>query len=231
MDTGVGIVKAYLELCGYFVLAELPVRKPVGPAYRDVTDIDILAVRFPHPPATEMELTTSSLHLLLGVDPRLQIFEQGVDVIIGEVKEGRAELNPALHRLETIAFALRRLGCCPPAEVSEQAAAIARMGSQEMRMNGVRCRIRLVLCAGQGTAGPSRLLTVPLSWCIEFIQDRLKVAPQAMARTQWKDPTLAFFALLAKLGAGGPADRESGGTPASLNRAGNLPVMNKEKTR
>ena len=231
MDTGVGIVKAYLELCGYFVLAELPVRKQEGPAYRDVTDVDILAVRFPHPPATETELTTSSLHLLLGIDPRLQIFEQGVDVVIGEVKEGRAELNPALRRLETIAFALRRLGCCPPAEVSEQAANIARMGSQEMRMNGMRCRIRLILFAGQAFAQSSHPFTVPLGWCIEFIQDRMKAAPKAMAGTQWKDPTLGFFALLAKLSANGPADGEPGGTPETTNQAGSLPVMNKEKTR
>ena len=49
MDTVVGLVKAYLELCGYFVLAELPVRAPEGGTYRDVTDLDIVAVRFPHP--------------------------------------------------------------------------------------------------------------------------------------------------------------------------------------
>lgn len=47
MDTAVGLVKTYLELCGYFVLAELPVRAVTGGTYRDVTDVDIIAVRFP----------------------------------------------------------------------------------------------------------------------------------------------------------------------------------------
>jgi len=49
MDTAVGLVKAYLELCGYFVLAELPVRAVQHGAYHDVTDLDTVAVRFPHP--------------------------------------------------------------------------------------------------------------------------------------------------------------------------------------
>jgi hypothetical protein len=45
VNTAVGLVKAYLELCGYFVLAELPVREAGGGGYRDVTDVDVLAVR------------------------------------------------------------------------------------------------------------------------------------------------------------------------------------------
>lgn len=47
MDTAVGLVRAYLELSGYFVLAELPVRTLRGGRARAVTDLDILAVRFP----------------------------------------------------------------------------------------------------------------------------------------------------------------------------------------
>ena len=50
MDTAVALVKAYLELCGYFVLAELPVRGRDKRGYHDVTDIDILAMRFPNRP-------------------------------------------------------------------------------------------------------------------------------------------------------------------------------------
>lgn len=43
MDTAVGLVKAYLELCCYFVLAELAVRAAERGAYHDVTDLDIVA--------------------------------------------------------------------------------------------------------------------------------------------------------------------------------------------
>ena len=111
MDTAVGLVKTYLELCGYVVLAELPVRAPEGGTYRDVTDLDIVAVRFPHPPLALPRRLARPLAVFLGVDPALESFEAGVDVIVGEVKEGRTRLNPALRREETIAFALRRLGC------------------------------------------------------------------------------------------------------------------------
>ena len=222
MDTAVGIVRAYLELCGYFVLSELPVREGVGSAYRDVTDIDIVAVRFPHPPADADDGSPSPLDLLLGRDPDLQTFREGVDVIIGEVKEGRAEINPALRHQETIEFALRRLGCCPPAEVSKQAAAIAHRGRQEMGMDGRRCRVRLVLFAGHGVAQASHPLVVPLSRCIAFIQERMRLAPQAMAGNQWKDPMLAMFALLIKLEADRPTKREPSGRLESGQLASNL---------
>ncbi len=36
MDAPVGVVKAYLELCGYFVLSELPLRLPDKHGYRDL---------------------------------------------------------------------------------------------------------------------------------------------------------------------------------------------------
>lgn len=78
MDTAVGVVKTYLELCGYFVLAELPVREADGGDYRDVTDVDIVAVRFPHPPASRR--VTGPLDVFLGVDPALSVLEEGVDV-------------------------------------------------------------------------------------------------------------------------------------------------------
>ena len=231
MDTAVGIVRSYLELCGYFVLSELPVRQRVGPDYRDITDVDIVAVRFPHPPAGADDGSPRPLDLLLGRDPDLQTFAEGVDVIIGEVKEGRAEINPALRQQETIEFALRRLGCCPPAEVSKQAAAIVNRGSQEMGMDGRRCRVRLVLFAGHGVAQASHPFVVPLSRCIAFIQERMRLAPQVMAGTQWKDHTLAMFALLAKLGADRPAKREPSGRLESGRLASNLGSMSKETSR
>ncbi len=119
MDAPVGVVKAYLELCGYFVLSELPLRLPDRHGYRDVTDIDIVAVRFPHPPKPQIEW--DPLALLLGSDPELHSLTDGVDVIIGEVKAGHAHINPALRWEAVVAFALRCLGCCPEPEVPSQA--------------------------------------------------------------------------------------------------------------
>jgi hypothetical protein len=200
MDTAVALVKAYLELCGYFVLAEVPVRAPDGNGYRDVTDVDILAVRFPHAPTTQPRRSTRPLDVFLGVDPALASFADGVDVIVGEVKEGHARVNPALRRPETVAFALRRLGCCPEPHLDAEAGQVVRLGQRELAMpGGVRCRVRLVAFAGRGSAPERGVLTVPLGHCADVIAERLREARDVLAGVQFKDPVLGLFALQDKV--------------------------------
>ena len=200
MDTAVALVKAYLELSGYFVLAELPVRERRGHSYQDVTDLDVVAVRFPHaPPAGP---AARPLEVFLGIDPGLGTYTGGVDVIVGEVKEGQARLNRALRLPDTIAFALRRLACCPEPDVERVAAAIAREGARDMAMPGhTPCRVRLVAFGGAGRASERGVLTVPLAHCAEFISARLRAGADVLAGAQFKDPVLGLFALQAKIGA------------------------------
>ncbi len=88
MSVAVGLVRAYLELSGYFVLSELPVRALQANRADDVTDLDIVAVRFPHRHLREGAAAEEPLDLYLGLDPALGADEEGIDVIIGEVKEG-----------------------------------------------------------------------------------------------------------------------------------------------
>lgn len=48
MDTAVALVQAYLRVNGYFTVAEYPVVEATGGGrHRSLTDIDILAFRFP----------------------------------------------------------------------------------------------------------------------------------------------------------------------------------------
>jgi hypothetical protein len=200
MDTAVALVKSYLELCGYFVLAELPVRAKDGEAYRDVTDLDVVAVRFPHAPLAATRRAARPLEVFLGIDSALGTFEDGVDVVIGEVKEGQARINPALRRDDTIAFALRRLGCCPEHRLDEEARLIRHGGSREMSMpGGVSCRVRLVSFAGHGAASDHGVYTILLSHCVDFIAGRLSEARDVLGATQFKDPVLGLFALQDKL--------------------------------
>ena len=79
-----------------------------------MTDVDVLAVRFP-----------SVLHHPGAADPLLEVDPRRIDVIIGEVKQGRAHLNPGMHRTMTIEHALGRIGCCAPEEMPEAARRIA----------------------------------------------------------------------------------------------------------
>ena len=200
MDPAVGLVSAYLELCGYFVLAELPVRQPEGGGFRDVTDVDIVAVRFPHLPAVQIR---DSYALLLGSDSDLQSFASGVDVIVGEVKEGSASINPALRRESVIAFVLHRLNCCPPEQILSRAQSIATTGSAEMEMApGLPCRLRMVVFAGKGSGSAQAAMTLSLEHCAEFVQGRLRAAEEGLQSAHWKDPTLGLLALLEKIKSG-----------------------------
>jgi hypothetical protein len=208
MDTAVGIVKAYLELCGYFVLSELPVRVASGRGYRDATDLDVIAVRFPHAPLDLPRAQARPLDVFLGADPALDSLTTGVDVLVGEVKEGRARLNPALRRADTVAFALRRLGCCPEAEVAVAARAIAHMGEQTLTMpGGLPCRVRVMVFGGTRDVGERRAVT--LGHCAHFIAGRPREARDVLAGAQFKDPVLGLLALQDKLARGD----ERPGTP------------------
>jgi hypothetical protein len=214
MDTAVGLVKAYLELCGYSVLAELPVRAAHRYGYRDVTDVDVLAVRFPHARQPMPGRAVRPLEVFLGADPALETFEEGVDVVIEEVKEGQARLNRSLRRAETVALALRRVGCCPEEHVDEPARAIVRAGHHEMAMPArARCRGRLVAFAGGGEAVEHGVHTITLGRCAEFIAERLRQAGEVLAGVRFKDPVLGLLALQAKLA------REAG-TPIGGHRNG-----------
>lgn len=200
MDTAVGVVKAYLELCGYFVLAELPVREADGGGYRDVTDVDVLAVRFPHPVAPRSRQVMSPLDVFLGIDPTRHTLEEGVDVIIGEVKEGRARLNPSLRRADTLAFALRRIGCCPEPQIPDEVQAILRAGRQEMAMPGqVRCQVRIVVFGGSGESDGHGVQTMLLAHCWHFIEEKLRRAGEVLTWSHFKDPILGFFTLHDKI--------------------------------
>jgi hypothetical protein len=209
MDTAVGLVKAYLELCGYFVLAELPVRAPgtggseLGQGYHDVTDLDVLAVRFPRRhqalPGRDGRVWRP-LEVFLGADSDLGGSDEGIDLIVGEVKEGKAQLNRALLRGETVAFALRRAACCPEEMVEEEALAVVREGERRFTMpGGTPCLVRLVAFAGQGEVGERGVRTVSLAHCARFINRRLSDSEDVLAGAQFKDPVLSLFALQHKI--------------------------------
>src|ERR1700759_5604818 len=91
MDHAVSLVQAYLQLNGYFTSAEYPIVAGAGRnGVRTITDINLLAFRFPagfpgnhasrkHPQGLD---TTE-------IDPGLGVAPESIDMIIGEVKEGR----------------------------------------------------------------------------------------------------------------------------------------------
>ena len=89
MDHAVAIVDAYLQINGYFTVAEYPVIEALGRQnYGIATDLDILAFRFP---GAGCLVPGRAGRELFAPDPVLGIEVDRSDMLIGEVRKG--ELN------------------------------------------------------------------------------------------------------------------------------------------
>ena len=188
MSVAVAVVRAYLELNGYFVLSELPVRVVQRHLAVDITHVDVIAVRFPHP-RVRAGRDAHPLDLYLRLDADIEVEEDGVDVIIGEVKDGRAELNAGLRRTDTVAFAIRRLGCRPERDVSDAA---DRDGETHLTMApGLPCRVRLVAFGSSvAAAHGGGVRVISLEHCIQFSERRMKAAWYLVGGLHFEDPML-----------------------------------------
>ena len=72
MDHAVALVEAYLQINGYFTVAEYPVIEAVGKhQFKTATDLDILAFRFPG--AGRIVTGKKSAHSFFSPDPHLGI--------------------------------------------------------------------------------------------------------------------------------------------------------------
>jgi len=110
MDVATDLVEVFLRSNGYLTLSELQIQSLNKRGdWETVTDVDILALRFPgrvfiadaHDPTLASELEVPGVPLYLEEDT--------VDVIVGEVKQGEAAFNPSLTKHETLHTALHRL--------------------------------------------------------------------------------------------------------------------------
>lgn len=206
MNAGVQLVHAYLNLNGYFTISELPVIRGLkGGGYAEVTDLDLLAVRFPgaeYVVARGRPGPHDDLHLK--GDERLLDLPGHVDVLIAEVKEGKARVNDALRRAEALNTALRRVGCVPPAlmdwTVGElQARGEARLDAKEA---GLPTRIRLV-AFGDGQEGPRNGYHVfSLRHVARFVERHLDRYHDVLTPADLGDSALGLLHLLRKLKGG-----------------------------
>src|SRR5438309_10567304 len=115
MDHAVSLVQAYLQLNGYFTSAEYPIIAAAGRnGFRTITDIDVLAFRFPAaglplPPMARRKKTPRGLDIS-ELDPGLGAPPDSIDMIIGEVKEGRVGINSGARNPEILKTVISRLG-------------------------------------------------------------------------------------------------------------------------
>jgi hypothetical protein len=102
MDNAVALVRAYLQLNGYFTITEYPiVRKLDSGGFRTLTEIDVAAFRLPwNEPDYEP-------------DPALKVPHGKADMIIGEVKESRAVITRPRPTLKSLRRSCGASGIAP----------------------------------------------------------------------------------------------------------------------
>ena len=213
METAVQIVRAYLQLNGYFTICEFPVveRSAREGRYSTATDIDVLALRFPHAiyeipfrargrgrRAERSRPHPGALHL--DVDPALEVPSDRLDMIIGEVKHGRAEVNPRLRDPLVLETAVSRTGCCPPSAIEGTVERLIRRGRAELDHGpGRKCRVRLMAFGGV-ESGPGWIETMSLQQSARYIQEHLCRYARELKPARFGDPMVDLFQLLQKLG-------------------------------
>lgn len=199
MDNAVALVQVYLRINGYFTVSEYPVVESTGRGgYRTATDLDILAFRFPHAgrlvPASGRGRSADEEHF--APDPVLGGPADGADMIVGEVKEGRAVLNAAATDPSVLRVVLVRFGCCRPEEADAIVRQLVRQGTAT---TGHGHRIRMV--AFGSTKLPEatgRYATVTLGHIVLFLESYLREHRELLRHEDQKDPALGFLAMLEK---------------------------------
>lgn len=208
MDTAVGLVESYLRMNGYFTVTEFSVQhadeKQPG-HYATATDLDVLAIRLPWTAEDPLSVPTGNggerCAILLAGDPALGMDQQLPDVLIGEVKEGAAELNKRLLTPQVLHTVLRRIGCAPGEYVADAVSTLLRRGEVTMRPpRGLACRVRLASFCGFVDEPPDPAVAViTLDHALQFIRERLDACRAVLQSAQFKDPALAMLKLMEKL--------------------------------
>ena len=196
MDTAVALVQAYLHVNGYFTVAEYPILEAHrGDHARTVTDLDILAFRF----------AGAGHHVIRGrdgerlghdvsTDPVLRCPPDRPDMIVGEVKAGPARLNAAMRDPAVLQVALRRFGCCGPADVGNVARQLIAHGRASTPEGH---SIRVVAFGDVHQHEQHRAGTVvPMRHVVRFLQGYLREHWDVLRHAQIRDEALCVLALL-----------------------------------
>ena len=201
MDHAVALVESYLRVNGYFTVTEYPVVEACRyGGYRTATDLDVLAFRFPRVGRlTQFQAgrpTNNPDVEIFAPDPHLgSLVDQG-DMLIGEVKEGRAELNAAARDPAVLRAVLARFGCCSPEHVPGVVQALLQHGSTHTHSGHV---VRLIAFGSLPPESNGRKYTViSLGHVREFLEAYIREHWDVLCHAQFKDPAFGFEIMLEK---------------------------------
>ena len=198
MDNAVALVRTYLHVNGYFTVTEYPVLEAVKyGGYRTVTDLDVLAFRFAGAgrllAGVEQQETEA---LRFEPDPELGVPVDRSDMLIGEVKEGRARLNKNMTHPAVLRTVLARFGCCAPEHVPDAVHSLLQHGKTTTPA-GHQVRLVVFASADESTGHPG-CRVIPLGHVVRFLQDHLEQHWDVLHHAQFKDPAFGFLMTLKK---------------------------------
>jgi hypothetical protein len=199
VDIAVNLVESYLRLTGYLTLSEFDVqaRRPEG-GFEAITDIDVMAVRFPGDVYVGDPHEGPDTRLLLLSDPELRLEDDQIDVIIGEVKQGPAQFNPGIRRHKVLHQMLRRIAWLLDAPLEQ---VVDDLAERDLCIaparGGGTVRVRLVAF---GRAEACDLHTITHTHMVTTMLRFFSGTELAFRPVQFRDPAPAMLSLLLKSG-------------------------------
>ncbi len=194
MDTAVALVRSYLQTNGFFTVTEYPILESIGLTTRNVTDVDVLALRFPGAGGFGSQSPTGGLRI--EPDHELDLSDGQIEFIIGEVKEGAAELNKAARDPAVVAAALRRFGAMRT-EVEDELIKELIENGVAFHPAGIRLR-QMVFATKPPAQRHYSYRWVDIGHIAEWMTDQVRQHWDQLKTVQSKDPALSFLLLFEK---------------------------------
>jgi hypothetical protein len=219
MDHAVALVQAYLQLNGYFTSAEYPIIAAAGRAgFRSITDIDVLAFRFPtglpSPPSGAKKRMPRGLDIS-ETDPGLGVPPDLVDMIVGEVKEGRVGINSGARDPEVLKVVIGRLGDSP-IDTDHVVADLLRSGTARLPSGFVIRLIAFGAFPPGAPVPPCRIIS--LGHVLDFLQRYVRKHWRVLRHLHFKDPAFGFLMTMEKARRGGAGRRGEEGVELVVPR-------------
>ena len=199
MDNAVSLVRAYLQLHGYFVVTEYPlVELDEQKKMRTVTDIDILAFRFAH--AGRIVSSAQSSHIEKNIHIQDKFLSTGghqPDMLIAEVKEGYARENQNMFKKDVLMSVLIRFGCCTPEEFHNLYATFSETGKAKLPSGHF---LRSIVFGGKPSSGKKSIVSefISLKHVLNYLDAYIEEHWNYFKTANFRDPILSFLVTLKK---------------------------------
>lgn len=229
MDHAVALVQSYLQLNGYFTSAESPIISSTGRrGFRTITDIDVLAFRFPSglDAAEPVPVRTSAPRGIdiSELDPGLGTSPNMIDMVIGEVKEGRVGINTSARDPEVLKTVIARLG-----QTGEEDQAVADLLRTGVARVGSGVVIRFIAFGAfppGAPVPPCRIIS--LGHVVDYLQSYVRKHYSMLRHLQLKDPAFGFMLALEKARRGAAGRRGEEGVEIVADQS-ERPIFDRKK--